>query len=44
MKNCLISMPQELHKQLKILAAQKGTTLKDIIVECLTIGYKNIVK
>ncbi|MBN1275755.1 toxin-antitoxin system HicB family antitoxin [Candidatus Woesearchaeota archaeon] len=40
MKNLNITIPEELHKQLKIAAATQGTTLKEEIVAALEEGIR----
>jgi predicted HicB family RNase H-like nuclease len=35
MVNINIEVPEEIHKKIKILAATKGVSLKDLIVESL---------
>ena len=31
----IVRIPDELHKKLKVKAAQNGTTMTDLVVECL---------
>jgi len=42
----LINLPDDLHKDAKVKAAQEGTTLKEIIIEALTkyLGKKKDAK
>lgn len=41
MANINITLPEELHMRLKIRAVEESKTLKELVIELLTITVKN---